>query len=527
MASGSFIFYERGIMRITRTLLVLGLSLAMATPAFAQDDDVEIDYDKYSKVSEQKLMLTGQKSTTLGAKDQSSYETELGMGRFNMTLTTKDPNDASVGAWCDSAVKDTQVKRDEVDGETGDAQITLKAKIERCSQVFKFDLEVKHSCKKGKSLITKKMQWECTVDGTFTAYKYKADQSSGSLKYDTDSAFGKGGKVTKTASWTSSSTIGKTGEARAKKSALSGAASWAGRWMSRQLRDIREFQVSGPIVAVRGSTAMSCLSKDVVEQDLPFYIVFNSPEGEKQVGFAKARKRYDGCTLTPSLEAKQEAGEKVELKPMESQVIIGSPKASMTLWEMPTMHLNVGLGGGIMPSVDGESDQGNMAMGLNVLAEYNPRFMGWSEVHIYSHMSYGLAPRENLDALFFKGFGVPIDENAAETAPFARASIGILKRIYMGRLFLDVGVAGSGSYYLLEKVFDWDLAIISYGAEVQAGLGFQLSPRFLLRAQAGFHYGIASPEVTDPNGNSIDIGQDFELEGESGIMGGVHLLYTI
>lgn len=517
-------------MRITRAIFVLGLSLAMATPAFAQDDDVEIDYDKYSKVSEQKLMLTGQKSTTLGAKDQSSYETELGMGRFNMTLTTKDPNDASVVAWCDAAVKDTQVKRDEVDGETGDALITLKAKLERCSQVFKFDLEVKHSCKKGKSLITKKMQWECTVDGTFTAYKFKADQSSDSLTYDTDTAFGKGGKVTKTASWTSSSTIGKTGAARAKKSALSSAASWAGRWMSRQLRDIKEFQISGPIVAVRGNTAMSCLSKDVVEQDLPFYIVFNSPEGEKRVGFAKARKRYDGCTLTPSLEAKQEAGEKVELRPMESQVIIGSPKASMTLWEMPTMHLNVGLGAGIMPSVGGDDPNG--AIGLNVLAEYNPRFMGMSEVHVYSHMSYGLAPRKNLDTLFESGYGVAPDPDAADSAPFARASFGVLKRIYMGRLFLDVGVAASFSYYVLETVPDGfggdiDLAIMSVGGEGQVGLGFQLSPRFLLRAQAGFHYGIALPTVTDADGNEIPINSTFTLADEAGIMGGLHLLYTI
>jgi hypothetical protein len=520
-------------MRITRTVLVLGLSLAMATPAFAQDDDVEIDYDKYSKVSEQKLMLTGNKSTTLGAKDQSSYETELGMGRFNMTLTTKDPNDASVVAWCDAAVKDTQVKRDEVDGETGDAQITLKAKLERCSQVFKFDLKVKHSCKKGKSLITKKMQWECTVDGTFTAYKYKADQSSGSLKYDTDSAFGKGGKVTKTASWTSSSTIGKTGAARAKKSALSGAASWAGRWMSRQLRDIKEFQVSGPIVAVRGGTAMSCLSKDVVEQDLPFYIVFNSPEGEKRVGFAKARKRYDGCTLTPSLEAKQEAGEKVELRPMESQVIIGSPKASMTLWEMPTMHLNVGLGGGIMPSVGGEGD--STAMGANLVFEYNPRLFGMSEVHTFLHASYGIAPRENLDALFASGFptisAIFNDNEGSDSAAFARSSIGVLKRIYMGRLFIDLGVAASASYYLLDKVEtfagDYDLAIISVGGEGLAGLGFQLSPRFLLRAQGGYHFGIAMPTVTDPDGEALDLDSNAVLEAEAGIFAGINLLYTI
>ena len=519
-------------MNFTRSILALGLTVAMTAPAMAED--VEVDYDKYSKVSEQKLMLTGSKSTSLGSEDQASYESELGLGRFNMTLTTKDPNDPSVVQWCETAIKDTQTKRDEVDGETGDAVVTLKAKLERCSQVFKFDLDVKHKCNKSKSKITKKMQWECEVKGSFTAYKYKADQSSGSLKYDTDNAFGKGGKVTKTASWSSSATISKgTSSDRAKAKALSSAAAWSGRWMSRQLRDIKEFQISAPIVAVKGGDAMSCLSKDVVEQDLPFYIVFNSSEGEKQVGFAKARKRYDGCTETPSLKAKAEAGEKVELRPMVSEVIIGSPKASMTLWEMPTMHLNVGLGGGIMPSVggDGPSD----AMGINLVAEYNPRLLGMSEVHTFSHISYGIADRENLDALFSAGFPMIAqyynDSEGEETAAFARASLGVLKRIYMGRLFLDLGVGVSASYYLLEKlettVGDYDLAIISYGGEGLAGLGFQVSPRFLLRLQGGYHFGIAAPTVTDPNGESLDLDSEAELETEAGVFAGVHLLYTI
>ena len=101
----------------------------------------------------------------------------------------------------------------------------------------------------------------------------------------------------------------------------------------------------------------------------------------------------------------------------------------------------------------------------------------------------------------------------------------------MGRLFLDLGVGVSASYYLLEKlettVGDYDLAIISYGGEGLAGLGFQVSPRFLLRLQGGYHFGIAAPTVTDPNGESLDLDSEAELETEAGVFAGVHLLYTI
>jgi hypothetical protein len=519
-------------MNFTRTIISLGLALAMTTPAIA--DDVEIDYDKYSKVSEQKLMLTGAVSSSLPENNMKSYMFELGMQRFNTTLTTKDPNDPSVNAWCEKAIKDTQTKRDEVDGETGDAIVTLKAKMERCSQVFMYDLDVSHSCKKVKPK-KGKPSMKCEVKGKFTAYKFKADQSSGSLAYTTDTSFGKGGKVIKTASWSSSSTITKINpQARAKKSALSGASTWAGRWMSRGLRDIKEFQISAPIVAVKGGSAYSCLAKDVVEQDLPFHVVFNSSEGEKKVGFVKARKRYDGCTLTPSLSEKQEGGEKVEIKPMESQIIIGDPKASMTMWEMPTMHLNVGLGGGIMPSVGGDGESG--AMGINLLAEYNGgRYLGMSEVHAFSHISYGIADRENLDALFATGFpainSIFNDNEGDDSAAFARASFGVLKRIYMGRMFLELGAGVSASYYLLDKVEtlagDYDLAVISYGGEGLAGLGFQLSPRFLLRAQGGYHFGIAAPTITDPDGEALELDSGAELETEAGVFAGVHILYTI
>ena len=89
-------------MKFTHYILAIGLAFAMTTPAIA--DDGEIDYDKYSKVSEQKLMLTGSVSSSLPENNMKSYMFELGMQRFNTTLTTKDPNDPSVNAWCEKAI---------------------------------------------------------------------------------------------------------------------------------------------------------------------------------------------------------------------------------------------------------------------------------------------------------------------------------------------------------------------------------------------------------------------------------------
>ena len=101
----------------------------------------------------------------------------------------------------------------------------------------------------------------------------------------------------------------------------------------------------------------------------------------------------------------------------------------------------------------------------------------------------------------------------------------------MGRMFLELGAGVSASYYLLDKLEtlggEYDLAIISYGGEGLAGLGFQLSPRFLLRLQGGYHFGSATPTITDPNGEAVDLDSDAELETEAGVFAGVHILYTI
>jgi hypothetical protein len=158
-----------------------------------------------------------------------------------------------------------------------------------------------------------------------------------------------------------------------------------------------------------------------------------------------------------------------------------------------------------------------------------------SEVHAFSHISYGIADRENLDALFATGFpainSIFNDNEGDDSAAFARASFGVLKRIYMGRMFLELGAGVSASYYLLDKVEtssgDYDLAVISYGGEGLAGLGFQLSPRFLLRAQGGYHFGIAAPTITDPDGEALELDSGAELETEAGVFAGVHILYTI
>ena len=93
-------------------------------------------------------------------------------------------------------------------------------------------------------------------------------------------------------------------------------------------------------------------------------------------------------------------------------------------------------------------------------------------------------------------------------------------------LFVELGAGLSASYYLLDSIGDTDLGILSYGGEGLAAVGMQLSPRFLLRAQGGFHFGIAAPTVS-VNGEEQELGDDAELEQETGIFAGVHILYTI
>jgi hypothetical protein len=450
------------------------------------EEELEVAMDKYSDVTEQKVLLRGKVDTSLPSARMKKYMFELGLGRFDTSFKTRDPNHRSITMWCDRAVKDTQTKRDVVDGETGDAIVTLKAKLDRCSQVFKYDLKVSHKCrqvaaKKGKSAI------KCEVSGTMTVYKFKADQSTGRLTYGPDPRFGRRGVVAKRASWSSSSTIGVLGREHAEEEALKSATTWAGRWMSRQLRDIRAFQISAPIIAVRGGTAFSCLSKDVVEQDLPFFVVYGTPEGEKREGFVKARRRYDGCTLTPSLKKRQKEGEVVEIRPLEAQVILGSPKASMILREMPTMHLNVGIGVGLIPT--GVAGLGSSSTSFDLVSEYNGgRYLGYTEVHQYAAVSVA----------------------QVDSASVVRESVGVLKRAYARFLFVEAGAGVNASQFELGSLYSFE----TLGIEGFAGIGAQPAPRLLLRLRFGYH-GVLSVQGGPTTDNL------------SGMFVGLHGLITI
>ena len=102
--------------------------------------------------------------------------------------------------------------------------------------------------------------------------------------------------------------------------------------------------------------------------------------------------------------------------------------------------------------------------------------------------------------------------------PFARASIGILKRMYFRAMFIELGAGLSASYYLLDTIEsfggDLQLGILSYGGEGLAAVGMQLSPRLLLRAQGGFHFGIAAPTISI-DGEDQEMSDSAELEQES------------
>ena len=513
-------------MRSRLCLLCIGFTLMLSSSARA-DDDTEVTPDKYSKTSEQKLMLTGDIKFSIPEPAFRKMYADLGFNRFNMSVKTNDPNDPKVEAWCEAAIKDTQTRRDEVDGETGDAVVTLKAKIERCSQVFLHDINVTHSCervqpKKGAAFMS------CKVVATATITKFKADQSSGKLRYVVDAAFGQGGKITKQTDSTGTGTLKDRGRREAEEAAMKSGASTAGLLLKRALRDIKEFQLSTPVIRSKGGIAYGCLARDTTELDTPFHIIFKSPSGEKRTGFVKARAIFDGCTETPSMRAKK--GAKFEIKPFEAEIIIGGSdiKPGHTFWEMPSIGLNIGGYVGVAGTV-GFFD-GNIGPGGGLAVEFNlAPYVGVSELHTFLNSTFLI--NINDDTIMNAFRGVPQLNDIVEGSPFAiQADLGVLKRFYFaGPLFADIGAAFAFSYYVVslhEAYSDWSVGLMAIGGTVHAGIGYQLTPRLLMRLNIGFRAGLTLPSAKDSGDNDIDL-DNIDLGAELGPLARLVFLYNI
>ncbi len=486
--------------------LCIGISFLLGSSARA--DDTEVTPDKYSKTSEQKLMLTGNIKFSIPEKYFRKLYGDLGFNRFKMSIKAKDPNDPAVEAWCEKAVKDTQTRRDEVDGETGDAVVTLKAKMERCSQVFKHDLRVTHACKR----VTPKKgspYMSCEVVAVATIHKYKADQSTGKLRYVVDTKFGKGGKIIKKSDSTGTGTIKGRSESEAEEIAIKSGASTAGLLLKRALRDIKEFQLSTPVIRAKGGIAYGCLGRDTTELDTPFHIVFKGPQGEQRTGFVKARRIFDGCTETPSMREEMKKGKKYEVKPFEAQIIIGGSdiKPGHTFWEMPSIGLNIGGYAGISGTV-GFFD-GNIGPGGGLAVEFNlAPYIGVSELHVFLNGTFLANTDDEAILKAFEGSGI-----SAESSPFGiQVDLGVLKRFYFaGPLFADVGAALAYSTYSVTvpgAVDEESAGLGAIGAAAHGGIGYQLSPRLLMRFNVGFRFGIAWASATDRYGDEITLNTD-------------------
>ncbi len=512
-------------MRSRLCSLCIGVSLLLSASAFA--DDTEVTPDKYSKTSEQKLMLTGDIKFSIPEKYFQRLYGDLGFNRFNMSVKTNDPNDPKVEAWCEQAVKDTQTRRDEVDGETGDAVVTLKAKIERCSQVFLHDLHVTHHCdrvqpKKGSAYFA------CKVEATAVITKFRADQSSGKLHYAVDTKFGVGGKITKKADSTGTGTIKGRSRDEAIDVAIKSGASTAGLFLKRALRDIKEFQLSTPVIRSKGGIAYGCLGRDTTELDTPFHIIFKSPAGEKRTGFVKARAIFDGCTETPSMRAKK--GGKFEIKPFEAEIILGGSdiKPGHTFWEMPSIGLNIGGFVGVAGTVGFFS--GNVGPGGGLAVEFNlAPYVGVSELHTFLNSTFVVNINDGTIMNAFKS--VSQLSNIVEGSPFAiQADLGVLKRFYFaGPLFADIGAAFAFSYYVVslhEAYSDWSVGLMAIGGTVHAGIGYQLTPRLLMRLNIGFRAGLTLPSAKDQNDDDLDL-DNINLGAELGPLARLVFLYNI
>ena len=487
-------------------LKFLALFFFIQISATALADDGEATFDKYSQVSLQKLMLTGTISSTLPAAHHAEFYGDLGLNRFKV-IQASDPNSGTVRQWCDMAVKDSQTERGETDGETGDAEVTLRAKLERCSQVMKHSIRVKHECKR--QAINGKAGFSCTVNAQAIIERFGANQVGGTIKWTPyvqgEWAAGKG-TIIKTSDGTASATIGKDKNAsQAEAEAIGEAAVAAGLLLKRGLRDIKAFQLTSPVISNKGGYTKACLSKDVTELDTPFHILMPTSAGEVKKGFVKARKIYDGCTELPShTEETKKSGRKYKYKPMAAQNILGSGeiKTGMTLHEMPSIGLNLGGIGGLSVVAGGELEPtGGVAAELN-LAPYT----GISEFHAFSHSRItlvgALGDTDGLQTIL-SSTGLPLTVSTAALA--VQLEMGVLRRLYWGPLFAEGGVGAAGSYYLIDQIGTYTVGVYDYGAAVQAGIGLQLSPRFLAKLDFGYRFTIPGVTASNSSGAEIEI----------------------
>ena len=498
-------------------LLVAALMLVANTAVAA---DVVIP-DKYAEASEKKMMLQKYIKTNGPISETSVGLLYKGMALKNFEIQKWGVDSGELNAWCNEAAKEAIERAGDVDAK-GQARMTVKALTKRCSDVFEYSHDLSGSCKlTGK----KKKSWSCSLKSTMKIWKYSATVSDdGSIKFGKDKKFGL--KVVK------NSGSGSASQSAGKEKAMQDAAGSLGKWVRRKLLDIKEFQIHAPIAAVKDGSSYICLGNDMVDLDLPFRVVMPTTKGEKEIGLIKAREIYDGCVETSKLKKRKK---KAVIKPMRAQNIIGSSdiKAGYTAWELPQIGLAVGLGAGIMPTSKSNDDDVNDAPiipGVQLNIEQSlARTVGVSELHTFVKVRAGiLSDTAALVAQFNQGFDryVTLSEDDVADVPSAQVELGFLKRVFMGRMFLEFGAGAAASYYLLESVpvagvigEEYQLGVMGVGGAGQAGLGFQLSNRLQMKFVGGYRFALTTPSINrvDSEGNVLET---YTADGGEGTEGG-------
>ena len=500
--------------------------------------------DVYATASERVLMLQGKLSSRLDVARLGKLYKGMGFGRFEQrTWAVGSPE---LAAWCKRAAADMQVKRGDIDEETGEANLTMDAVLERCSEVYQHDLTVKHGCKRvagrertvnGKKQKTKpKMQCHVSVTLTFRRFAASYDEA-GNLRFAADKSYRP--KTLKGSATRSDEIDDNTPPVKAKRNALSSAISGTSSSIQRRLLGMREFQNHAPLVRASKGTADFCLSRTTVSLDQPFHIVVKTKGGEKRVGFVKAREIYDGCDMTPSLEEQRKKGRKVVIKPLRAETILGgsSVKRGMTAWEMATIGLNVGFAYGYSPLYGGERVN---SFGVDLELNTAPA-TGSSELHFFLHARLsGTDDTEDLDALFGKAYPLFDTSLLPGSAAVIMAEMGLLKRYYGGPAFFEWGAGFASSFYLLDtyEVGDPDdpddvrLGIAGLGGKALVGVGLQLSPRWLFRVQGAYRFMGMLPFVMVNGESCEDAGytgcaEAEETDREAGWLATATLMFTL
>lgn len=493
-------------MKFVKTLVLLAAAIIMAGQVYAATN--EADWGQYSKITLKPALLTGQIKSDLKQDKMQMLYNKMELKRFDR-FSESDPNTPALMKWCDTAVKDMQTIREETYAE-GDVKMQLKAKIERCSQVFRHDLTVNHRCevKSGKDLISGKTirYVECKVFGVLTFVKFRGDQSTGTFRFVPDPNFENHGKAVIRSNGTGTETITKRVSRRqAHEMALTEAVKNCGFHFMEPIREIKNFQIHAPIVHIAGSTAFSCLGKDTVELDMPFYVVFLGGTKERRVGFVKAREMHDGCVITPTLTKKYGKDADKYLGPMKAQIILGKSKVTVgkTMWEMPTSYMNIGLGGGITSLGKGLGMQQHGGFNIYPAAVLTldqdiARKTGVSELYVTETLRFTYVD-ESKSGTFNNDFenSYSLVANSLGASWLAtQLDIGLLKRWFAGPFFFGLGGNLALSSYVGMGAnvggSSKTPVVLGVGAGGRIELGFQLSPRFLMALRTGyrFEYGI-------------------------------------